>query len=196
MPGLLQPLRWPTHGRLNLVAEGRPRLAPLPIPTAPACSSSLGQESSHMADLRQHLQPFRHIAPQQPHGGQHSHFGITSEATSVALPDSQPADGNPTPQPMDAPGGRNTFGSPLGAPLIHTPAAQLQRSFADPLSAQMLATSPPITGRQHLRVSYFISHKRTTIIRGANQTSHSSSISDSFFSSKEPRQGDYNPGSV
>lgn len=120
IPGLPQPLRLLAQGRNHPLAHGHPRHVPLPISTAPACSSFLGWESLHMAAWRQHLQPshitmaatwwctrmLRHHLPKPP---------------QWVLPDSQPAHGESTPQSSDTKVGCPAFRAPKGSlsPLTH-----------------------------------------------------------------------------
>ena len=142
---------------------GCPRWVPLPIATAPAHSSSLGWEISCMAAWWQHLQSSQHGSPWHPQGGGGAHNALASlaEVTSVVLPDSQPTDGEPTLSPRMSQVGAQYSEPFTGFPhhphsqgSIHTPAAEwLQRGFANPLFTQVLATSPPITGCQHPRVT-------------------------------------------
>ena len=103
MPGHHQPLRWPTQGRIHPSAHGHPRQVPLTTLTAPACSSSLGWESSCTATQWQHLQPPRHVSPWQPHKSRTCSLQhLLLKATSVVT-DSKPMDGEPIPEPSDAP---------------------------------------------------------------------------------------------
>ena len=188
MPGLPQPLRCPTKGRNHPSAHGYGRQVPLPHPNSP--SSQFLPRAGELTYSCSTCNPLR-MYEHGSHAGEHMHALASLAVATCGWRAHPSAHGHLRLVPC--------IWRPSGSPItrhsqntIHTPAALLQRCRCWPSGT---ATSPPIAGCQHPRVSSFQSNKGQSQT-GAKQTSHLSSKSALLLSSKWPREGDNNPGSV